>query len=381
MATILQDDPSPKAYTKDWLTKYQLFIYTHLSKIIKDPKHLYGMVDGPAMSVWVRAVTHDLINPAESYEELEILGDNILHSVFNIYIMKRFPNYKKDAISELNHYYMSEQYQPTLTKKMGLEEWLRAPETNEKIREDLFESFFGGLYEVSRIKANEGRAFVNCLNMITVLFNDVDITPGITAPKTTVIQNVNRLGYGEIIRKWLDAEGTRIYGNEKKIKTKGADGKHRLQLVIPHNAVYYLGTKGIKIDSSFGPFVNENKKAVEREAYTAVYQHMLKAGLTKDWVDNDVRERHGTDDPRIKSLNPEIMEEVRRQGFDDFRLEIITPKDDDTYAYVSLKLVKRQPLSIKIAGNVRYTLTQDDNVNMQQEARAKEDLINRFIAK
>jgi dsRNA-specific ribonuclease len=384
MDVVLRNE-TPQLVDAEWLSKYRLFIFETLRPIVKQDSNLKDLVDEQAMKLWVRAVTHELYNMAESYEDLETYGDTILNTCFNMYIVKKFPGIKKDSLTELNHYYMSELYQHSLAKKMGLDLWVRAPEVNRKVLEDVFESFFGALYQVSVLKSNDGRAFVNCLNMLTHIFSTITIDPNqIAAVKSVVQQNVQRLGYGRVFEIWLDEQGHRIRMIKSENTTsKGADGKHRLKLLIPRDAISYLLTKNIRLVPEYGPYVGMRKKDVEREAYADVYKKMQEAGFTKAWVDEETRTRKGGDDPRMIEWLPKILEEVRTRGYDDFRFETTPYNEDDDHAYVTLYLIKKNKNDVIVQArnvdNIRFTVGIDDNENQKESQRARELLIKKFV--
>lgn len=383
-----QDTPqipfSIPSVDSEWLTNYHQFLASLLSKIIKQDDNIKLLLSEEMMNkYWVKAVTSDTYGASQSYEELEIIGDNILHSVFNMYVFKRFPSSNKDMITNMNHYYMSWRFQPTLTRSLGFDKFIRAPEIDDKMREDIFEAFFGALYETSRVQANEGRAYANCMNMITVIFNDVEIDDNVAAAKSVVQQNISRLGYGNVWVLWQDQDGNRI-AMGKKVDTRGTDGIYRLSIMIPRNAVNYLESKGIKIKSKYGPYTGTVKNIVDKEAYDDVFNHMKSAGLTKKWVDNEVSVRHGTDDEAINRSFKDIMDKVKKRGYDDFSILSDRVKKDATYGYITLRLIKRDKNSVKIEErpieSIKYFITQDPLENMQNFERSRRELVAKFIS-
>ena len=175
-----------------WLQSLRSFLNTTLARIIDSANERNKYLTPEAMVIWTRAFTHETVSPSDNYEDLEFLGDAILKAVFPKYLMKRFPYLHKGEYTELNVAYMSKMTQAELSRKLGLNNYIRVKGLDRSILNldtDVFEAFFGALDEVSDL-IFKGLGILNCYKMIIDIFKDfeIDESRGKGSAKTQVIQ-------------------------------------------------------------------------------------------------------------------------------------------------------------------------------------------------
>ena len=180
-----------------------------LSRIIPEDQLPYYLTD-ETMMTWMKAFTHETKDYNFNYEELEIMGDRVLELTFVDYLMQRNPNIKKNGISALKDRYMSKPFQRTLSRQLGFGDWIRVRDmrVNIHIFEDVFESFFGALFVVSNNISNSTFGYLNCYNMLLIIFNDVDINFNLVYGRgiTQIKEMFEGLGWGQAIVQTNDTD-------------------------------------------------------------------------------------------------------------------------------------------------------------------------------
>ena len=155
------------SFLYDLLIKAEI-IETHEKNVFFDDKNL---------KIWADAFTHETYSTTDNYEDLEYVGDAILKAVFPTYLRKLFPKLNRAKYTEINISYMSKMQQGLLSRKLGLGQYIRVANeisANLNLESDVFESFFGALFEVSN-NVDNGSGYTCCFNMIIYLFNDITI--------------------------------------------------------------------------------------------------------------------------------------------------------------------------------------------------------------
>jgi dsRNA-specific ribonuclease len=234
-------------------------------------------VEQAPMEIWTKAFTHPSINPGSNYEELETRGDAILFSVFVMYLMERFKNISNRQITSTKNVYMSKQKQPDLSRKLGFQSVIRSSENiTDQILEDVFESFSGALFEVSKTVDNVGRAYINCYNFIVWLFTNIKIELIDIDPKTYVNQTFTRFRLAPA-----------NHPVNISITADEENGTIRAVISTSGYAVKFFRERGIFIPQILGEGVGTSKKRALSLAYEVAQQTMKDSGLTRDWSDTE----------------------------------------------------------------------------------------------
>lgn len=182
-----------------WVRDYQKYLEQFLKLFINNDEHIQKMLSKDNMeNNWIRAVTHKTINLKYNYEQMEKTGDETLKLVFPSYIRNRFPDISEHVMTTWNNFYMSKHNQHNLCKTMKLDYWIICTyinPDNDKIREDIFESFFAAL-KYSADSFIHGLGIIYCENLIRMMFKDLnmDHKVPIENAKSELIQRGSALG-------------------------------------------------------------------------------------------------------------------------------------------------------------------------------------------
>lgn len=209
--------------TLKWLKELQVFINNFLKNIITDKELRLKYLDNKAMAVWSKAFTHQTFSYEDNYEDLEYQGDVILKSVFPKYLMKRFPNFRRNYLNELYTLNMSKIKQSHLATKMNLAKYIRVRDIQitTEILEDVFESFFGALDFISDHIAY-GLGYSVCYNTIEYIYKDeeIDLSKIHGSEKTQVIQIFSRFGISNLDEEEITSYGVTVTINASEELTQ-----------------------------------------------------------------------------------------------------------------------------------------------------------------
>jgi dsRNA-specific ribonuclease len=167
-------------FDKNVFRDYIITLLVERGKVTKSEAIKY--VDDASLPTFIRALTHDTVNPfdiADNYELLELFGDKIFNECTSWYLRSRFPDILKrgnkgvEIFSKQIAILQSKAYLPKYCEDLGLQKFIRYRELkfiynpgnksfDEKIdevkvksivmdrsmKEDTFEAFFAALKEV-----------------------------------------------------------------------------------------------------------------------------------------------------------------------------------------------------------------------------------------
>lgn len=215
-----------------WVNDLELLrqkIYSIVARVV-DPKHLNALFDETAvLNYWVKCFTHKSVDANNNYESLEFYGDKALNYAFATYIRRRFDDHldQEKATLVLNKY-MSKQNQAKLAVQLGLDQLVRFdPDSglNINVQEDVFESFFGCLNNLVDDRIGEGLGNIYCRNLITEIFNDIDIALEEVQKdsKTKLKELYEKMGWGEPQYVTVNSEDPRK--GEMRVDIRSATGE------------------------------------------------------------------------------------------------------------------------------------------------------------
>lgn len=285
-----------------YLKKLQAYINSVLKPIIPSVSERNQYISSDAMLIWSTAFTHETYSPTYNYEELEFLGDAMLKAVFPKYIMKRFPNFRKNDFTNLNTSYMSKMYQATLAREMGMGPYIRVKGLNNVILNlytDVFESFFGALDTISDMIA-PGLGFANCYNMIVHLFStrEIDESNRQGSAKTQVIQMFVRFDLPKPIE-------------ERNDQPSGVT----FSVVLEYPHLQFLQAQGINITNPvIGSATASTKADAEFQAYNMALRTLDKYGVNTEWAEH-TKNVIDFSIPEVYKQIPAMMARYQAEGY------------------------------------------------------------------
>lgn len=281
--------------------RLQAFVRDILTQAKVASKHdIDRLTDSRAMATWIQAFTNENYDTRKNYEELEYIGDSTLGFMFVIYLRNLFPELRKENYSSLKGWYMSNLKQREIARKMGLSSYIRhkgAGEPTPGIVSDVFEAFFGALFELSS-KLYPG-SYAICFNLLIYLYTDVDIDLNYSkgAVKTNLQQIFTRFG----LEKPID-----------QIVTL-PDGQVQVTLTLDQPQVDFL--KLYKVDLSNNRMLATSIAPTQTEAENLAYGDALAKlralGITPEWA-QQVRRLEEMRDPSIVPYVKPAIEKLRR---------------------------------------------------------------------
>ena len=274
LANVGRKVPSKADYSDKDLFKY----LKELLMTFLDEDKIPALLNKESMKLWRRSFTHITYDPEDNYETLESVGDKVLSYTFKTMLYQRFPDITASELNNLDQHYMSTHLQSLMSAKMGLTNWLRVngevPKTSEKIREDLYESFFGTIDTIMIKKYGLGYGVRICMKFMEKIF-DIGFNRDIEPAKTFVFQMFERLGAKEGItsstEQIIQDDQTAVWRSRVVINEIGLELLRKAGKDLGMTPKTWTATK-------------MTKKPVEQAVYAEVMYYLLERGITTKWV-------------------------------------------------------------------------------------------------
>ena len=308
-----------------WERHLQVHINNILKATIADTATRFAFIGRDAMNVWSRAFKYFSFSPEDNYEKLEFLGDAVLKGIFPKYLLQVLPDLDEAAYSNLNTYYMSKIRQALLADDLGLPIYLLVPGLNgdiiDKLKTDVFESFFGALETVAEM-VQPGTGFFRAYNMLIYLFRNIPLTANrahYAAPRTAVEQTFSRLGLGK-----------------PDLTTNIGAFDVAATVTINQRQEQFLASRGIYLSSLIlARIVAPTEKEAISESFRIARDTLFDAGATTEWVD----EQHRLQDLNLDLVRPWLPAATARatqEGLSHFRFAVPSKTETKTGAVVIL---------------------------------------------
>lgn len=259
----------------DWDKNFLKFLRSLLAPLAKE-ETIQKIVNQKTLPMWKKAFTHDTIDLNDNYEQLETIGDRVLELVFLKYLLRNYPELTPQEITELKSKYMSKYYQGTTSRKLGLGDWIRVGNdvSSISILEDVFESFFGALFEISDNEIGDGVGYVMALKFLTMIFSDVefDLSKSQGHPRSQIKEILEMLKFDpEITDVSITGKGTNVI-----IRISDRTHQDLVELgMMDKNSSNVIGV-------GFGNFKNN---AINL-AYSNALEYLESLGITRKWAEN-----------------------------------------------------------------------------------------------
>ena len=279
-----------------------------------------------SMKIWIQAFTHETRDPNVNYEELEIVGDRVLELTFTKYLIARIEGIKKNGVSALKDRYMSKSFQRTISKELGFAPWIRVRDmtANIHVLEDVFESFFGALFDISNALSAFAYGYLNCFNMLTVIFNDVPLNLAYIHGRSKTQ-----------LKEWFEGLGWVPPGQGPPEEVVTSDVGVKATIYLSEEGYRYLTQRGFKVNRALGVAIGTTKKVATHEAYDNAFEYLNSIGVTRDWVMAAKEEREFSN-PRLVPYVPAARARLAREGFVNMRFFIPRTGTSKTSCVVQL---------------------------------------------
>ena len=337
---------------KDWKNELQMFIYDFLKIVEPDKNQRKQYITQKNMKLWYDTFTHESYDRINNYEDLEKVGDSLLDTFFDIYLITKYPKMDKEHMTNLRHYYLSEKYLPSLTRKYELVRYIRSSSRlNQKVFEDVFESFFGGLFMVANnVKKNSG--FIIAQKMADHMFDDIHVDISPYGPMQSDHKSF-------ILKKVID----RLLKEHQPIETTINDG-NRIKTIIKidnfSNDFFRDINIKIRSDNIIGVGYGNVKKISSRNAWENAYKYLLGLGVNEEFVNRIVE--------FVKYHSVENYEVVRKKYTKEGFTGIKIIKDIDSIGSFLQLVATRDPTQkyTIILAEKSYSIAKDVNEEYAQ---------------
>jgi dsRNA-specific ribonuclease len=320
-------------HKKIWLQGLESFVYNILlTANIIEPSEKAQYFSPKNLDIWTNAFTHETFSSKDNYEDLEYIGDAILKAVFPNYLRALFPNLNKSKYTEINVAYMSKMKQGDLSRQMGLKKYIRVANeisANINLESDVFESFFGALFDVSN-NVDNGSGYTCCFNMIVHLFKFIDINQEIYkgAHKTLVLQIFSRFKLSNL---------------QEEISEVQTDNKRSticLKVCLTPEHTSFINSKGIYLQTNIVGVGNASTKdGASAIAYENALIFLAKNQITPEWA---VKEKNklAFADPSISQYEFLYTKRFQSEGYEGLTFFVSRKTRDKIGAIVQIRGIK-----------------------------------------
>lgn len=295
---------------EEWKEKIRDLIREKLLKIIK-PEKVERYLAEDVFPIWMKAFTHETFDKGFNYEELEKIGDSFLKLAFDKYVLLRFPSIKKNVIAALNQEYMSKSTQKNFAIKEGfaVPGIIRSHEMviTTHILEDVFEAFFGAIFEVTYKIYNPGAAYINASNYLNQFLNQITFDLERTmewegGPPSQIKVILNKIGYS-------------VENLEHNITQQiSSDDGYQIDVIFPGEVIQLFAENGVNLEAKIGSAFATTKNNALRQAYESAYNNMLKMNINREWAER-VKKNREFANPRIVPYLPAAAQRLEEEGY------------------------------------------------------------------
>lgn len=230
--------------------------------------------------IWIRAFTHETVDPDNNYEMLEYKGDRALDLAVNEYLMRRFPGGSKGQYNNMKSALVSKTGLQPVARDLGLADRVIKFKSTRHLEEDVVESFLGALVDVSD-QLVFGLGYLNVYNFVVWYFNQKQLSlevQGKTPYKTLVDQILSRLFTQKGVKAVLEK------------RTDELPGQIITNLILAPDAVDLLARQFRKtVPTTLGSGRAQDKNVSATAAYEQAYRTLESQGITVDWAEEQRR--------------------------------------------------------------------------------------------
>jgi dsRNA-specific ribonuclease len=330
----------------EWDKGFEVFLKSILAPVAKE-EIIQKIIHPNTLCMWKKAFTHETIDLNDNYEQLETTGDRVLELCFLKYLLRKFPDLSPQEITELKSKYMSKIYQGTTSRKLGFGDWIRVGNdiSSISILEDVFESFFGALFEISDNIIGDGVGYVLCLKFLTLIFEDVkfDLSKAQGHPRSQIKEIFEMLK--------LEPEIQEITTNEKGTNVVLSITDQTFNDLIELEKMDKNCSTVIGI--GFGPY----KTNAVNLAYSNALEYLEGLGITRQWAEHQ-KELYDLMVPELEMYIEGAIERMTNEKYD--RMYLRTSRTSVKAGNVVIQLVgeyfceKKNKIQKKILASGKY---------------------------
>jgi hypothetical protein len=230
---------------------------------------------------------------------------------------------------------MSKSFQSQQAQTYHFGDWMRiiGGTFNINILEDVFESFFGALAEISDmldydpdkgIYTSDGLGFKNTAKLLAKLYENVhiDVSKAETEGKgiTQIDQIFTRLGWSKIVPEFIKIPDS--------LKVEAI-------IEMTPDALHDLSQRGIKVPRVIGRGIATSEKIAKQNAYEQGLETLKRYGITTEWAIKE-KEARIFESPDLLPYMDAVNERREREGFD--KVQFFAPKTLGTKGNYSVQL-------------------------------------------
>jgi hypothetical protein len=320
--SLKMDEPKTGELKKsDWLNGLVKSLSTVISNTFvkagipkdKADARTKALTNTKFIPVWIRAFTHETYSD-DNYETLEYIGDAFLKLAFPRYLMTKFPNLDQQGLTSLNNAYMSKSkmFQADIANRYKLNTLVRMVENAEvrvKISTDIFESFFGAIFDIGEnITLGLGYSYGYSILQGMLTDEKINIKYAAGDAKTTVDQIFSR----------FNIQGEALPGPVPEFKQLTRN-LISFKLTLPQETVQFIRTQtngAIDIkDPVLANVESKTKKGVENAGYEAAVNKLANYGLNKDAARILKHRSEFSLNPTLRPLREPLMKKLVPLGF------------------------------------------------------------------
>jgi dsRNA-specific ribonuclease len=295
-----------------------------LSGIVQED-HKELMFGPTSYDTWRDSITHKSVDPTSNYETLEYIGDLALKPSFVNVLMEYYPDLTEQEATNLSSQYMSKRGQGTMADQLKLRGFLRTDTKDRKQSEDVFESFFGAIYNLGeRIGDGIGYRYVKGFlrNVMGAMRGYINRELGKGDPKTLLEQRIAQ----------ITRAGTRILTISQD---KPTNGKATTTISIPQD--YAKGLPKL-VDENAEPLpiivgtgVGMTNKESEQNAYSNAINLFNKRGLTYDFAKSKYQSNILDRFRELDRRRNEFFSKIAQRGIISYDTDSILTETSDLY--------------------------------------------------
>ena len=380
---------SPPTWTLKSYQAYVKAVLTHITTGVNKVELIDRMVGPEYIDIWIEAITHNSVDLNANYERLETYGDNLLGYSISQFLRKKFPDIPSQGLTEYKSRYMSHEFQGKFTEQMKLSSYILIDEAhkNEKIKEDVFESFSGAILTIAN-SIQEGLGPIFVLNFLTLVLSDT-----IFDKKWYLGKPITQIQQRSVMLKIIKKEEYFVPENDEDDNNDNDEEDEGTKKKSMNGGIYDISIKNKDTETYTvtiivsPPFIEYIKvhlyRNVSREL-VSVTKKTKKEASDLAWYEAYVMlESIGFTDEFAKT-------QVEKHVFDGLNVELVTKAKEKSknegYIHFTFSKAANAPETILTSGindkgiKVKLSIARDKNINVAKEM-ALQNYVNGKIVK